>query len=165
MQVASLIGEKIFRIYNWAPMSSSFYCLNAGCIFKSYRTSTVWQFPSKPISYYLSPSAWLWSLLRQYALIARFTRPTWGPSGAHRIQVGPMLAPWSLLSGWICYVNFMRENHYLSSRQWENAGCNVCLQIDFVFFVAWFVVYSIHRHACVVPLALKGFSTRAMRFR
>ena len=25
--------------------------------------------------------------------------PTWGPSGADRFQVGPMLAPWTLLSG------------------------------------------------------------------
>ena len=34
-------------------------------------------------------------------LIARFTGPTWGPSGAGRNQVGPMLAPWTLLSGYI----------------------------------------------------------------
>ena len=33
------------------------------------------------------------------ALIARFMRPTWGPSGADRTQVGPMLASWTLLSG------------------------------------------------------------------
>ena len=26
--------------------------------------------------------------------------PTWGRPGADRAQVGPMLAPWSLLSGW-----------------------------------------------------------------
>ena len=32
-------------------------------------------------------------------LRARFMGPTWGPSGADRTQVGPMLAPWSLLSG------------------------------------------------------------------
>ena len=32
------------------------------------------------------------------ALIARFVGPTWGPSGADRTQVGPMLAPWTLLS-------------------------------------------------------------------
>ena len=32
-------------------------------------------------------------------LIARFMGPTWGPSGADRPQVGPMLAPWTLLSG------------------------------------------------------------------
>ena len=32
-------------------------------------------------------------------LIARFMGPTWGPSGADRTQVGPMLDPWTLLSG------------------------------------------------------------------
>ena len=31
--------------------------------------------------------------------IARFMGPTWGPSGADKTQVGPMLAPWTLLSG------------------------------------------------------------------
>ena len=34
------------------------------------------------------------------ALIAKFMGPTWGPHGADRTQVGPMLAPWTLLSGW-----------------------------------------------------------------
>ena len=34
--------------------------------------------------------------------------PTWGPSGADRIQVGPMLAPWTLLSGECCET---RENY------------------------------------------------------
>ena len=33
------------------------------------------------------------------ALIGRFIGPAWGPSGADRTQVGPMLAPWTLLSG------------------------------------------------------------------
>ena len=33
------------------------------------------------------------------SLIAWFMGPTWGPSGADRTQVGPMLAPWTLLSG------------------------------------------------------------------
>ena len=33
------------------------------------------------------------------ALIARLMGLTWGPSGADRTQVGPMLAPWTLLSG------------------------------------------------------------------
>ena len=32
-------------------------------------------------------------------LITRFTWPTWGQSGADSTQVGPMLAPWTLLSG------------------------------------------------------------------
>ena len=37
----------------------------------------------------------------QNALIARFMAPTWGPSGADRTQVGQMLAPCTLLSGWL----------------------------------------------------------------
>ena len=37
-------------------------------------------------------------------LIARFMGPTWGPSGDNRTQVGPMLAPWTLLPGYFYYV-------------------------------------------------------------
>ena len=37
--------------------------------------------------------------LQKSSLIARFMGPTWGPPGANRTQVGPMMAPWSLLSG------------------------------------------------------------------
>ena len=36
---------------------------------------------------------------KKSSLIARLMVPTWGPSGADRTQVGPMLAPWTLLSG------------------------------------------------------------------
>ena len=39
------------------------------------------------------------NVIVESALIARFMGPTWGPSGADRTQVGPMLAPWTLLSG------------------------------------------------------------------
>ena len=35
------------------------------------------------------------------SLMTRFLEPTWGPSGADRTQVGPMLAPSTLLSGTI----------------------------------------------------------------
>ena len=31
--------------------------------------------------------------------IARFMGPTWGPSGADRTHMGPMLTPWTLLFG------------------------------------------------------------------
>ena len=39
------------------------------------------------------------------SLIARFMGPTWGPSRANRTQVGPMLVPWTLLSGVLCSEN------------------------------------------------------------
>ena len=35
---------------------------------------------------------------RKTTLIARFMGPTWGSSGADGTQVGPLLAPWTLLS-------------------------------------------------------------------
>ena len=34
-----------------------------------------------------------------HSLIARFTGPTWGPSGTDRTQLGPMLAPRTFLAG------------------------------------------------------------------
>ena len=38
------------------------------------------------------------------SLRARFLGPTWCPSGADRTQVGPKLAPWTLLSGLISKI-------------------------------------------------------------
>ena len=43
----------------------------------------------------------IWLLMQsilELSLIARFMGPTWGPSGADRSEMGPMLAPWTLLS-------------------------------------------------------------------
>ena len=37
-----------------------------------------------------------------YTQIAKFMGPTWGPSGSCRPQMGPMLAPCTLLSGYVC---------------------------------------------------------------
>ena len=41
------------------------------------------------------------------APIARFMGPMWGPYGADRTQVGPMLTPWTLLSG--CMINEIKR--------------------------------------------------------
>ena len=38
-------------------------------------------------------------LMGMYSLIARFMGPRWGPVGTDRTQLGPMLAPWTLISG------------------------------------------------------------------
>ena len=42
--------------------------------------------------------------------ISRFLGPTWGPPGDDRTQVGPVLAPWTLLSG----VSFIPSTLYIS---------------------------------------------------
>ena len=46
------------------------------------------------------------------SLIARFVGPIWGPSGADRTQVGPMLVPWTFLSG--------LGSHYAQTISWPN---------------------------------------------
>ena len=49
--------------------------------------------------------AWWFMVLMERSiltLIARFMGPTWGPSGADRTQVGPVLAPRTLPSGYVC---------------------------------------------------------------
>ena len=40
----------------------------------------------------------------KYTLITRFLGSTWGPAGAERTQLDPMLTPWTLLSGYV-YTN------------------------------------------------------------
>ena len=49
-------------------------------------------------------------------LVARFMGPRWDPSGADRTQVGPMLAPWTLLSGYLialgkCHRTSFGDSH------------------------------------------------------
>ena len=45
-------------------------------------------------------SHWLWpEVCSTPTQIAKFMGPTWGPPGACRSQMGPMLAPWTLLIG------------------------------------------------------------------
>ena len=50
------------------------------------------------------------------SLIATFMGPTWGPSGADRTQVGPMLAPWTLLSGMFGSETMTNYVFYQASR-------------------------------------------------
>ena len=60
----------------------------------------------------------VWELLglptRMWSLIARFMGPTWGPSGADSTQVGPMLAPWALLSGMFPGSSYIQAKPHLA---------------------------------------------------
>ena len=58
---------------------------------------------SRQITLHFECFAWLITPVdKMPLLIPRFTGPTWGPSGANRTQLGPMLAPWTLRSGSPC---------------------------------------------------------------
>ena len=62
--------------------------------------ATYWRYRAKRGWFGMLPGSWFPSL------IARCMGPTWGPSGAHMTQVGPTLAPWTLLSGCCISYNF-----------------------------------------------------------
>ena len=44
----------------------------------------------------------------EYPRKAKFIGPTWGPPGSCRPQMGPMLAPWTLLSGSVSQIYRIR---------------------------------------------------------
>ena len=69
-------------------------------------SSTNWSGSFKGTSTSWVENARIWQVVYSFqkpgytaTLIARFMGPTWGPSRADRTQVGPMLAPLTLLSG------------------------------------------------------------------
>ena len=53
--------------------------------------------------------------------IATLMGPTWGPSGSCRPQVGPMMAPWTLLSGLLlCLTHTLQLfGHHIKTRDRE----------------------------------------------
>ena len=80
-------------------------------------------------------------------LITRFMGPTWGASGADRTQMGPMLAPWSLLSGYcnpgmgclLCTFEEIMDQlctngiHFISVTPHEHHGISNRWQHDWLF--------------------------------
>ena len=79
-------------------------------------------------------------------LIARFMGPTWGPSGSGRTQVGPMLAPWTLLSG---YTRF-----HLTSANWNIAfGFTLQNKFSLTRFISFWPSDIIWRHRSGLSLS------------
>ena len=62
------------------------------------KVSPIWQQNARLA--FLLLNYWGYGISHYTTLIARFMGATWGPSGADRTQVSPMLTPWTLLSGY-----------------------------------------------------------------
>ena len=66
--------------------------------------------------------------------VARFVGPTWGPPGSCRPQMGPMLTPWTLLSG----ILLSKWNvGYLQEQGWPRDPCWVqlsCLKLQLLYW-------------------------------
>ena len=77
-----------------------YYCLV--CVFVRFPEYFWQKYISMSLHYRTSADLYVFiSLDYIMSLIARIMGPTWGSSGADRTQVGHMLAPWTLLSGYI----------------------------------------------------------------
>ena len=73
-------------------------------IFSWDRPKRMFEAPIRSVHVCFIDVSWLYAqqqdgLNTLKSLIARFMGLTWGPPGADRTQVGPMLAPWSLRNG------------------------------------------------------------------
>ena len=89
-------------------------------------------------------------------LIARFMGPTWGPPGDDRTQVGPMLAPWTLLSGirWTVMTWHLTGHQPLSKQ--------IMIQFPVVACIVQIIRPCLHRHIfkqILVNLSFTGLSS------
>ena len=65
--------------------------------------------------------------------IAKFMGPRWGPPGSCRPQMGPMLAPWTLLSGTPCFNTISPQQN-----GWHFADCifiHIFLNKKYAFWI------------------------------
>ena len=70
---------------------------------------------------------WTLGFCHKHTVIARFMGPTWGPTGADRTQVGPMLATWTFVF-WVVW--------WLASYPWISCSrCGHDCQWSTVIFV------------------------------
>ena len=78
------------------------------------------------------------------SLITRFMEPSWGPPGAGRTEVGPMLAPWILLSGIVSYKQMyfcFRAlcAHWLSFSNYANKGVKYYVDVGNTWWIlCWY---------------------------
>ena len=92
-----------FSCYSWPPSYTECQLLHNGGMKTISRTCAIIQIKC---------------VLPKLSQIAKFMVPTWGPPGSCRPQLGPMLAPWTLLSGVSPASVFVRtpEPHHPGTR-------------------------------------------------
>ena len=95
--------------------------------------------------------------------IANFMGPTWGPSGSCRPEMGPMLAPWTLLSGSLCTFDLICINFGADGFHWLNLQTRNCLPYKLWFYWGHHIgvpgIYSVYRsHTIWGPFSWHGLT-------
>ena len=154
----------IFRYNNYILWSNLF--VGCGIVFydylQSFRFLIWWMGDDKWLEQRLSYSvvveiSYAVTDNMEWSQIVKFMGPTWGPPGSCRPQMGPMLAPRTLLSGvfvvmWRCFISasLLDLSHVLSSIEqvlthWGPDKMVVILQTIFsngYFCMSCFCIYS-----------------------
>ena len=100
------LSEPMLNSHQWGsvtfPMREQCHTgsAQAAILYNEFESDTYKIMPNLPGATELT----IWGILPANHLslatqIAKFMGPTWGPPGSCRPHVGPMLAPWTLLSG------------------------------------------------------------------
>ena len=73
--------------------------------------------------------------------IPRFTGPTWGPPGSCRPQMGPMLAPWTLLSGivWRFWNSVQTSMMHNITESLHRTHCEHTLHTLYQYICVWYL--------------------------
>ena len=95
---------------------------------KIYKTTEAWHHCYVAFVFVCSDiclQIWVWP-----PQIAKFMGPTWGPPGSCRPQMGPMLAPWTLLSGTAYIRQYSTHYHGVAWAAWwlKSPGSRMFLQ-------------------------------------
>ena len=69
------------------------------------------------------------------AQISRFMGPTWGPTGSCRPHMGPMLAPWTLLSGCSLVGNKAVLPNVVHTQNYAHSLCLVAGYNELILFM------------------------------
>ena len=127
-------------IYLWTISSKNVY---VNCLLLSFYILKFTLF----LWIYLKITHWSSSLTHgsEQSQIAMFMGPTWGPPGSCRPQMGPMLDPWTLLSGGTSY----NLNHWWSAYKpmYASPDAHVLRTLKFEIVVSvWPVLYCVRPH-------------------
>ena len=102
--------------------------------------------------------------------IAKFMGPTWGPPGSCRPQMGPMLAPWTLLSGTVPSYQ-CGDSHYenktaktgpkmLLAIRIHTNNMNILLTKLCLVTMVWWIIAKIAFIACGLWFYSRGWSAQ-----
>ena len=102
-----------------------------------YNHLTQWPNPNYSIKFWMVPLKKIQSNCLhcwcQPGQISRFMGPIWDPPGSCGPQVGPMLAPWTLLSGWSVLVSWCQICHH--RQQWRLKENNSLVALPLICWV------------------------------